>query len=242
LPFVVGPRCVFGGSRLNLRIESLLAGARAAGGTTVIIDVFRASSSIVAAFGAGAERVIPAGELEAAYELKKRNPSFLLFGERGGLPPEGFDSGNSPPTIARMNLRGKTVILTTSAGTQGIVSAVGAEEILIGCFLNARAVAQYIVTKQPGEVCLVAMGVAGIEPSPEDHLCASYIRSLILGEPADYGRMAETIMQHPEAAKFLDEDSPLHNPEDVHFSLRANAYGLVPRYAEGEGLVVNCGL
>jgi len=218
---------------LNVRIESLLAGARAAGGTTVIIDVFRASSLIVAAFGAGAERVIPVAELNAAYELKKRNPLFLLFGERGGLPPEGFDSGNSSPTIARMDLRGKTVILTTSAGTQGIVSAAGAEEILIGCFLNARAVAEYIVHKQPAEVCLVAMGVAGVEPSLEDDLCAAYIRSLILGEPADYEQIVEAIMKHPEAAKFLDEDSPLHNPEDVHFSLKANAYPLVPRYQEG---------
>jgi len=128
---------------VNVRITELVAGARSARGLAVIIDVFRASSSIVAAFAAGAERIVPAGDLEEACRLKRRNPAWLLFGERDGLPPRGFDSGNSPPAILRMDLRGKTIVFTTSAGTQGIVNATGADEIVIGSFLNAGAVADY---------------------------------------------------------------------------------------------------
>ena len=222
---------------IDIRISSLIAGARAARGVAVIIDVFRASSSIVAAFGAGAERVIPVGGLDAAYQLKKRNPAFLLFGERGGLPPDGFDSGNSPPAIAAMDLHGKTVILTTSAGTQGIVNAAGADDVLVGCFLNARAVGEYLLAREPREACLVAMGVGGVGPALEDDLCASYIRSIILGEDTDHDRMLEAIMEHPEATKFLEQGSPLFNPEDVHFSLRPNVYSIVPRYVKDVGLV-----
>ena len=224
---------------MNIRAVSLVAGARAARGTAVIIDVFRASSSIVAAFAAGAERVIPVGDLGLAYELKERNPSFLLFGERGGLPPDGFDSGNSPPAIARMHLQGKTVILTTSAGTQGIVNAQGADEVIVGCFLNARAVCEHLIAKKRREVFLVAMGVGGAEPALEDELCADYIRSLILGEEVDYEQIVARIMKHPEAVKFFNKSSPVYGPEDVHFSLRASVYPAVPRYVAGTGLMVD---
>ena len=222
---------------MRVRILSLIEGARAARGTAVMIDVFRSSTTMVAAFAAGAERIIPVGELAAAYELKRENPSFLLFGERGGLPAEGFDSGNSPAAVARMDLRGKTIIFTTSAGTQGIVSAVQAGEILIGGFVNARAVADYVIEKQPTDVSLLAMGVAGVKPALEDELCAEYIRALILGEPADHGQMVAAIMKDPEALKFLDKTNPVYNPDDVHLSLRANVYSIVPRYEKDRGHV-----
>ena len=181
--------------------------------------------------------MLPVGELDAAYDLKRRNPSFLLFGERGGVPPEGFDSGNSPPAVAAMNLHGKTIIITTSAGTQGIVGAAGADEVLVGCFLNARAVSEYLLAGQPREACLVAMGVNGAQPTPEDDMCAAYIRSMVLGEEVDFDHITETIMKHPEAKKFFDEGGPSFNPDDVHFSLRPNVYSIVPRYVENVGLV-----
>lgn len=81
------------------------------------------------------------------------------------------------------------------------------------------------------------MGVGGVGPALEDDLCASYIRSMILGEEIDCDRMIEAIMEHPEATKFFDEGSPLFNPEDVHFSLRPNVYSIVPRYVKDVGLV-----
>ena len=78
-------------------------------------------------------------------------------------------------------IRGKRVIHTTSAGTQGIVNAVHAEEILTGSFVNAGAIVSYIRTKAPAKVSLVCMGKAGLEPAEEDELCALYIQSLLEG-------------------------------------------------------------
>ena len=225
-------------SRMQIGILSCVAGAREARGTGVIIDVFRASSSMVAALGAGADRIIPVGGLDEAYELKRQNPSFLLFGERGCLPPEGFDGKNSPAAFAAMDLRGKTIILTTSAGTQGIVKAAHASEIVIGCFLNAKAVAGHLAARQPVEVSLVAMGVAGKKPALEDELCAQYIRALCTGQPVDPQEMVARIMKDPEAVKFLDKSDPVYSPEDVALCLRTNVYSIVPRYEKQRGITV----
>ena len=223
---------------MTVRVLSLLAGARAARGIAVVIDVFRASSTIVAAFGAGARLIIPVGDLEEAYALKRRNPDFLLFGERGGLPPEGFDSGNSPAIVSALDLRGKTVILTTSAGSQGLVSARHADEILVGCFANARAVAACIAAKRPAEVSIVAMGVAAAREALEDETCARYIRALLLGEPFDLDAAIRAIRCDPEATKFLDPASPAYSPGDVDFCLNADAHSVVPRYVENKGIIV----
>jgi len=223
---------------VNVRTLSLLDGAQSARGIAVIIDVFRASSTIVAAFAAGARRIIPVGELDAAYEAKRRNPEFLLFGERSGLPPEGFDHGNSPAETSRLDLRGKTIILTTSAGSQGLVSARQADEIIVGCFANARAAADYIAAAQPSQACLVAMGVGAEKKALEDETCAQYIRALLLGEPFDLQTALAAILQDREAQKFLDPNSPLYNPGDVDFCLKPNAYGIVPRYDAVRGITI----
>ncbi len=76
---------------MEVEIKSCLDGAHEAEGTSVIIDVFRASNTIIACIGQGAESIFPIGDLDEAYNLRKQNPEYLLFGERKGLPPEGFD-------------------------------------------------------------------------------------------------------------------------------------------------------
>ena len=78
-------------------------------------------------------------------------------------------------------IRGKRVIHTTSAGTQGIVNAVHADEILTGSFVNASAIAAYVRKKAPEKVSLVCMGKAGLQPAEEDELCASFLQSLLTG-------------------------------------------------------------
>lgn len=88
--------------------------------------------------------IIPVGDADLACRLKKENPSFLLAGERHGKILEGFDMGNSPSQNRSINVNGKTVVHTTSAGTQGIANAIHADVILGGSFVNARATAEYI--------------------------------------------------------------------------------------------------
>ena len=150
----------------------LVDGARQATGLTVIIDVFRAFSTACYTVFQGASRIIPVGDLDLAYELKKKNPEFLLVGEREGQRPPGFDYGSSPTEIEAVDFRNRTIVQTTSAGTQGIASADEADEIITGSFVNAWAIVSYIRLKAPEKVSLVCMGQEAIEPSDEDSLCA----------------------------------------------------------------------
>ena len=167
---------------MEIGIYHLLEGARQADGLTVIIDVFRAFSLECYLYAMGAREIRPVGRIEEAFAWKNEDPDCLLAGERGGKMCEGFDFGNSPSAAEKIDVRGKRIIHTTSAGTQGIVNAVHAEEIIGGALVNARAVAAYIKRRNPEKVSLVCMGNGGVRPAAEDELCAEYIRALLLGE------------------------------------------------------------
>src|SRR5512139_2519438 len=117
---------------MNIEILQLIEGARKAAGLTVVIDVFRAFTTACYAIAQGAERIIPVGDLDLAYDLKRENPRYLLMGERKGRRPPGFDYGNSPTEIEAADFTRRTLVQTTSAGTQGIANACRADEIITG--------------------------------------------------------------------------------------------------------------
>lgn len=191
---------------MNIQILELIEGAKKAKGLTVIIDVFRAFTVECYLFDKGAAKIYPIGKLEEALELKKQNPSYVLFGERGGRKQEGCDYGNSPYQLLSGDFENKTIIHTTSAGTQGIVNATGASEIITGSLVNAKAVANYIKAQNPEDVSICAMGLAGKESSEEDLLAAEYIKSLVLDQDFDInGRIAH--LKDHGASKFFNPDT-----------------------------------
>lgn len=165
----------------KVNILHLIEGAKQATGLTVIIDVFRAFSLECYLYDMGVKEIRPVGGVEEAFALRDRMPGSALVGERHGKKCDGFDFGNSPSTIIPKHVLEKSILHTTSAGTQGIVNATGACEIITGSLVNAKAVAEYILQKQPEEVSLVCMGNGGVRPAAEDELCAEYIKSLLEG-------------------------------------------------------------
>lgn len=212
---------------MNIQILELIDGAQKAKGLTVIIDVFRAFTVECYLFNKGAAKVYPIGKLEDAFSLKKENPSYVLFGERHGRKQEGCDYGNSPYQLLPGDFEGKTIIHTTSAGTQGIVNAVNATEIITGSLVNAKAVATYIKAKNPEDVSIVAMGLAGKESSEEDLLAAEYIKALILGEDFDIdGRIAH--LKDHGASKFFDpETQDVFPKEDYPLCVDYNKFSFI---------------
>lgn len=211
---------------MEVEIKSCLAGAKEAEGISVVIDVFRASNTIIACLSQGADFIIPVGDLDEAYKLKKQNYGYLLFGERKGLPPEGFDYGNSPAESAKLDLRNKKIILTTMAGSQGIVHAKKSDEILIGSFANANAIIGYIKSKNPKKVSLVAMGLESHKKAEEDELCAQYLRERLLGLKSDFEEMKQTLLKCDGA----DRLRRLNQQGDLDFSLKLDTYNIVPKY------------
>ena len=192
---------------MNIRILQGVAAAKNAKGTAVVIDVFRAFSLECYLFASGAQRIFPVGAVETARHLKEAHPEYTLIGERHGKIIPGFDMGNSPAQMVMSMIKEKTIIHTTSAGTQGIVAAsIGADEVLTGSLVNARAVANYILEKNPDDVSIICMGVRGVEPSPEDTLCGEYIKALLTKTNINMEEGLKSIKNHKEGMKF-------YNPE-----------------------------
>ena len=189
---------------MDIKIFQSIDGAKKATGLAVIIDVFRAFSVQSYLFDSGASKIIPIGDSDIAYKLKKENPDMISVGERHGKILPGFDFGNSPSQISGHNVNNKTIIHTTSAGTQGIVNAKNAKIILGASLVNAKATANYILGSSETDISLVCMGYAGVLPTCEDTLCAEYIKSVLLGEPFDLKPRIEEL-KTTDGAKFFDK-------------------------------------
>jgi 2-phosphosulfolactate phosphatase len=221
---------------MEIEILQLLEGARTASGLTVVIDVFRAFSTACYVIDAGAGPVYPVGNIDDAYALKMKFPGAILMGERNEKPPEGFDFGNSPSHIQGADICGKPVIHTTSSGTQGIVNAVNAAEIITGSFVNAGAIVRYIRMRQPEKVSLVCMGYACLYPTDEDTLCAEYISNELSGRTSDWDAMANRI-RAGSGARFFEKVSQKWAPaSDFDLCLTLNRFGFVLKAENSEGI------
>lgn len=223
---------------MDIQILHLLEGAKAARGLTVIIDVFRAFSTACYAFAGGAAKIIPVGDIQIAFLLKEQNPEFILMGERNEQKPEGFDFGNSPAQLLTAKLKGKTIVHTTSSGTQGIANASQADEIITGSFVNASAIVRYIRKRQPKTVSLVCMGYACEYPTDEDTLCAEYLQNELEGRANDFAQMATTIRKG-SGARFFDAAKQSWSPEaDFHLCLDLNRFDFILKVEKEKNL--NC--
>lgn len=185
---------------MQIRILQMISGARKAQGLTVIIDVFRAFTTECYAFAGGCTRSYPIGKLEDAFALKAAHPDYILLGERGGAKVEGCDLGNSPLDVTQTDFRDKCMIHSTSAGTQGIVAAsqAGSSEVVTGSLVNAKAVTNYIKSKSPDKVSIVAMGKAGVRPTTEDLICAFYMAYLLSGSREEYEQVCDAFFAEYE--------------------------------------------
>ena len=222
---------------MNIQILELIDGAKAAKGLTVIIDVFRAMTVEAYVIQNGAADLIPMGSIEDAYAYRDAHPGTILMGERGGAKCPGFDFGNSPSQIKDFDFTGKTVVHTTSAGTQGVANATGATEMLIGSLVNARAIAEYIKVSGAEDVSLVCMGLAGMESTREDTLCAEYIKALVEGTPFDLTPGIEEC-KRTSGAKFFDPNDPIFPEEDFWLSVEADKFDFVLHIEKGsDGLM-----
>lgn len=189
---------------MHIEVLDLIEGAKQARGLTVIIDVFRAFSTACYVVQNGAREIIPVGDADLAYKLKEKNPKYVLMGERKGKMLPGFDYGNSPTDIQTVDFSGKTVIQTTSAGTQGFANAKDADELISGSFVNAEAIVDYIRLKSPERLSLVCMGTWAVKPNAEDTLCAEYIAGRLENRYFDQKEIYNRLRGSKTARIFFD--------------------------------------
>jgi 2-phosphosulfolactate phosphatase len=145
------------------------------GGVAVVIDVLRASTTIIHALANGAKAVIPVAEVDEARQALANRPrgAALSGGERGGTRIAGFDLDNSPSSYARATVDGKTIVFTTTNGTRALLQSSEADRIFVGAFTNLSAVVDALAA-DGRPVHLVCAGTEGRITS-EDVLCAGAI-------------------------------------------------------------------
>jgi 2-phosphosulfolactate phosphatase len=214
---------------MQVEVFDHVAGAREARGIAVVIDVFRAFSVAAYAFDAGAARVLPVAEIEDAKALGRRFPGAVLAGERHTRRLPGFDIGNSPTEVRALDLRGKVLVHTTHAGTQGLVNATGADEVLTGAFVNISAVCRYLLAGTPQRVSLVRMGHEARERCAEDDLYAECLRRLLLGQAAPLAEVRERLRSAPAAAKFFDPACDWAPRDDFEYCTDVDRFDFVLR-------------
>lgn len=149
------------------------------GKIAVVIDVLRATSVITTALANGARSVIPVTTVEEAQRRFAAcdAASTLKGGERNSIKIDGFDLGNSPLEYKKTVVAGKDIVFTTTNGTQALNGVQGANEVVLACFRNMAAVADYLLRVQK-DVVIVCAGTRG-QFSLDDGLCAGRLVSLL---------------------------------------------------------------
>ena len=123
----------------------------------VIVDIFRATSSICYGIENGAEAIIPVAEVDECLVYRDKETGYLLAAERNGEVVSGFDFGNSPFSYTKEKVAGKTVVLTTTNGTHALHLSRTAKKVVIGSFLNLTALCNWLKT-QNENILLVCAG------------------------------------------------------------------------------------
>jgi 2-phosphosulfolactate phosphatase len=196
----------------------VLNAAQLADSACAVIDVIRATSTIVTALANGASGVQPVAEVSDAFVLKARDPEALLAGERGGQPLPGFDLGNSPEDFTRERVSGRRVILTTTNGTQALEACRGARAVVTVGFLNLEAVAARLKELGPPWI-IVCAGFEGhfgfddavlagalAEALDQDHALIPLYRSVKNDLP---GTLLRSLAGQELVKVGLDKDVPL---------------------------------
>ena len=189
-------------------------------GIVLVIDVLRAFSTAAYAFSRGAKEICLVSGVDEALELKERTPNSKAMGEVGGLPPEGFDFGNSPTRILEQDLTGITLIQRTGAGTQGAVRSKNADIMLAISFVVAKATMEYVLRLKPDEITFVITG--GVD-NAEDLACAEFLQKQFLGQAVDTSNYIHRVISSRDAFQHMD-DHPQFPRSDLDYCTRINAF------------------
>lgn len=217
-----------------MRIRKLFGvqGAKQAKGITVIIDVYRAATTTAFLLDKGIKEIIPVSTKAEAFAYKNKNPSCVLIGEEMGFKINGFDYGNSPYEINKTkNLRGKTVIFRTSMGTQGVVHAKNATEIILASFVTVSPIVQHLKDQDSQEVSIVSMDTTGTE----DDIFADYLIAKLRGEkPENMENIISYLKTHPNSQRFLDPKIKEFYEQDFYLSLDLDRFDFFPLLRNGK--------
>jgi len=192
-------------------------------GVVVVIDVIRAFTNAAFVFSRGAKEIYPVSGVEEALQLKSQVPNSMVCGEVGGVPPEGFDFGNSPTQTDTLDLSGRIIVQRTGAGTQGIARSMKATTILAASFVVAGATAKYIQHLKPKEITFVVTGQT-YDGGEEDLACAEYLESVLKSESPNPAPFLVRVRNSHDAEIFFNPDQPQFLKSDITHCTNLNKF------------------
>lgn len=183
-----------------------IAGAKppVKGRAAVVLDVLRASSTMITALANGARAIVLAATPGEAREHAAKLPvgSFVLGGERHGIRLEGFNFGNSPREYSRENVNGKSVVFTTTNGTEALRACAreGAASIWVGSLLNVGAIARAL-TESGTDGVLVGAGTEGTQGTDDAYGAGAIIAAVLELEAWELDDSATLALNHFHARR-----------------------------------------
>lgn len=211
--------------------------------TVILIDIFRASSTIVTAFGNGVKEIIPCVEIEQVLNIKNKNSEILAACERNGEKIVGFDLDNSPVSFDNCLLKNKTIAISTTNCTKAIEIAKETKEIIFAAFLNIDAIIKYLIDNlMKIKRCVILCAGNNTEESEEDNLFATELifnlnnkislnlderSKSLLSEREDLEKTLYKLTNSKHAKRLIS----IEKRKDIDFSLIFNKFDCVPIYA-----------
>ncbi|PLR78714.1 2-phosphosulfolactate phosphatase [Bacillus sp. V3-13] len=203
----------------------------------IVIDVIRAFTVAHYAFRGGVKEILLIKEVSEAVSLKEKYPHYLLAGEVGGLPIEGFDLDNSPRNVSVHDIFGKTIVQKTTNGVKATLNALEANEVFVTGFSNARTTAEH-VKKIAAQNDDVVINIIASHPDGDDDLaCAQYMKSIIEGVYSmNSEEVVKRIVNCRAAEKFFDESKPEFHRDDIFYCIKELPENFVMKVDIGRGI------
>jgi 2-phosphosulfolactate phosphatase len=208
------------------------------GGVVVAVDVLRAFTTAAYAFAAGASSILLVSGVDEAIALASAHPGALTMGEEHGRRPPGFDLSNSPAAVANADVAGRTLVQRTSAGTQGVLAARGAERLFATSLVCASATAQAITDARLGAPTYVITGRFPDEPDggEDDLITARFIEALRTGVSIDSSSVARAVADSDEAVRTLALGGTDSHIDDVAYATDIDRFDFAMEVERSDGL------
>lgn len=197
-----------------------IQGAKNAEGLVVIIDILRAATVEAYLFSMGVTSIIPVSTSEEAFFIKKQHPDYVLVGENYGIKIKDFDYGNSPTELLKADLKNKVVVHRSTRGTQGLVNATKANELIFGSFVTCSAIVTYVHKKKIEKVSIVAM-------DEEDSLFSDYLEKCLLGLKTNTSQIKESLYRHPDVKYYFDAQKKSFPRTDIDLAFQINKFNFI---------------
>jgi 2-phosphosulfolactate phosphatase len=207
-------------------------GARSASGVVVVIDVLRSFTVSAYALAGGARESILVPTVEEARSLARQIPGAIISAEENALPIPGIEISNSPTQITTTDVKGRTLVQRSTAGTPVLGAVRSDEGTFAGSLVVATATVRACLSRRPTTVTLVASA-----DHPEDHACAKYMEAALNGERIEIDPLLEPLRNTDRYRKVMAGLWPGFPPTDLELSLAVDRFDFAMRAARHDGQI-----